>query len=802
MRDPIRLLASLKLSVILVVVLLVALAAGTMVESTQDSAAAGRLVYQAVWFRLLLAALAINTLCALIDRWPPTRQRIGFYLTHGSFLLILVGALSTEMLKTEGQLALWEGEQSETIVNPFNQAPHQLPFAVRLDDFQIDTYPGTRRPAMFRSRVTVVDPTAGSFPAVIEMNHELTWRGWSLFQSSYQMANGREMTVLSVSKDPGQTVVFVGYLFLLLGMTTVFVTRIRQAQARAHLLAAETAKHKSAAAPKTADKTHDKTADKKLPRAAALLLAAALLTGAALPAAAASAAPVPTATAPLPDASVVAAVRALPVQHDGRTMPLDTLAREACWQVTGKADGFLGADPVALTLAWAFDPEASAEQPVVRLGSGELASLVGLPAGTSHASFRQILSNPQVRALMSEARGRQQRGEPLSPVQEKATKLEERLLWMQGFFTRDSLSVVPPASGDGNGTWSALPAFVDSAPAFATWATAQRNQPPAAYPAFSVLHDEVTYNSVQPSRLAWWILLPTTLLSLGALRYRKRWLDWAATGGLVAGFAVMSWGILTRWEVAGRIPAANMYESMLFLGWGIGLFALVAALAIRHRLVIFNAAAMSALTMLLVDLLPVDPFIHPIAPVLSGTPWLAIHVPIIMVSYSVLALGVLIAHLQIGVEIFRPAKRESVERLNGLLYWYMHVGSILLAAGIITGSVWAASSWGRYWGWDPKEVWSLIAFLAYMAILHSRFDRQIGAFGVAAASIVAFWTVLMTYLGVNFVLASGLHSYGFGSGGLVSWMAGIGALEIVFLAAGYLAHRRNVAQHGPLLATV
>ena len=138
---------------------------------------------------------------------------------------------------------------------------------------------------------------------------------------------------------------------------------------------------------------------------------------------------------------------------------------------------------------------------------------------------------------------------------------------------------------------------------------------------------------------------------------------------------------------------------------------------------ILNAAAMSALTMALTDLLPIDPFIHPMPPVLSGTQWLAIHVPIIMVGYSVLALGVVVAHMQIGFERSRRRAAALALLMNDLLYWYMHVGSILLIAGIMTGSMWASSSWGRYWGWDPKEVWSLVAFLAYMAILHARFER-------------------------------------------------------------------------------
>jgi cytochrome c-type biogenesis protein CcsB len=259
---------------------------------------------------------------------------------------------------------------------------------------------------------------------------------------------------------------------------------------------------------------------------------------------------------------------------------------------------------------------------------------------------------------------------------------------------------------------------------------------------------------------------------------------------LVLGFAAMTWGLATRWQIAGRIPAANMYESMLFLGWGVGLFGVI-ALALRQRLLVANAAALGALAMLLADLLPIDAFIHPVMPVLAGTPWLAIHVPIIVISYSVLAMATGLAHMVVGVEVFAPARRELAQRFSELLYWYLHVGSILLITGILTGSIWAASSWGRYWGWDPKEVWSLVAFLAYMAILHARSDEQIRSFGVAASSIAAFWTILMTYLGVNFVLASGLHSYGFGSSNLVLVLAIVAVAELLFVGSGALAYRRR-----------
>jgi ABC-type transport system involved in cytochrome c biogenesis permease subunit len=244
-----------------------------------------------------------------------------------------------------------------------------------------------------------------------------------------------------------------------------------------------------------------------------------------------------------------------------------------------------------------------------------------------------------------------------------------------------------------------------------------------------------------------------------------------------------------------------------------------------------TASGMAALALILADKLPVDHFIRPIAPVLLDTVWMSIHVPIIMVSYSVLALAVLIAHVQIVATAVAPRRVEFANTIDGLHYWYVHVGSILLTAGIITGSMWAASSWGRYWGWDPKEVWSLVALLGYLTILHVRIDHErvpawgyaIGAllaavtfaliipqlkpitagkiwalggtlagmvilvlargqFATAAKSIICFWLIIMTYVGVNFVLGIGLHSYGFGTGAVAHYMFLLGGIDLGFVA--------------------
>jgi len=754
-------LASLKLTVVLLLVIAGVLSIGTIFESLKGAEAA-RGVYYAPWFLALEALFGLNLLAALIERWPRNKWRIGFALTHSSMLLILAGALMTLVFKVEGRLPIWEGQSSNVVYRDGGGggqevAPLELPFQVRLDSFEIDTYPGTRRPAMFRSRVVVVETGGAEHPAVIEMNRPMSFGGYSFFQSSYQIQGGREMTILSVSRDPGEAIVFLGYALLVAGMCVVFFTRLAQQRLNERLAAM------AAAAPVPG---------------AALFVAVAI--GFGLLAA-------PAGAAIVPDEARLDELRAIAVQHDGRTMPFDTQARNAVWEVTRKR-AWPAIDPVAMTLGWVMDSQGWSREPIIRL-SKEAAVAAGLPPATRYASFEQLVASTGLREAIGAAIGRQQNDEKPSSADKHLLQVRERLETLNDYFSGTALQVVPAAKpGD---AWQAIQPR--SAEELLGVVGRVRAAPPAHYPTPAAIARELLYNRVRSSRLAWWLLVPAALaagLTLGGDRFGLQWLARAA---LIAGFLVMTWGIATRWQIAGRIPASNMYESMLFLAWGVGLFGIV-SLFLRNRILIFNSAAMSALAMLLVDRLPMDSFVHPMPPVLSGTPWLAIHVPIIMVSYATLALVTFFGHVVVGVEIFAPARRDLARKWSQLAYWYIHVGSILLITGILTGSIWAASSWGRYWGWDPKEVWSLVAFLAYMAILHARFDKQIEDFGVAVGSIAAFWTILMTYLGVNFVLAAGLHSYGFGSSNLVTIMLAVAAVEVAFLVAGWMAVKRRLAQ--------
>jgi len=744
-------LASLKLAVILLVLLLVGLSVGTIVETRAGAETAGRLVYYAPWFLGLQGLFAINVALSLVDLFPWGKKRVGFVVVHASLLLIMVGASLTFFFKTEGTMGLWEGESASAIVQ---QAPdgkilsrHELPFTVKLEDFVLDTYPGTMRPAGFMSIVTITDrDTSQSFRARIWMNHELHYRGFALFQSSYQRAEGREATVLAVSKDPGQTVAFAGFITLVLGMILVMATRISQAKAREAL---EGAGRKA-------------------------LIALLMVAGAALAQA----------------QSNPEQLRRVPVQHDGRVMPFDTLARETVWTITGLRE-LQGQDPVTTLALWTADPRSTVSSPNIQLGSKALVQALEYPAGTTHASFIQLVRNPGLSQLLFKAQQAEMEGRPRQGVLQEAEKLQTRILAMKAVLFHEAIRPIP-VPGDPKAQWGVPEAITPE-----LLVQLMKGPRPADWPSVQKIDREIFYNHLNPARLSWIILLASLALTIAAWVRTSKLLDGLAFGALIAGFGMMSWGIGLRWSVGDRIPAANMYESMLFLAWGVGLFAIVAYLVLKNRIVVLNAAVMATLTMALVDLLPIDRFIHPIAPVLSGTPWLAIHVPIIMLGYSILALGVVVAHMQVGVTIFAPQRTELLDRMYDLNYWYTFAGSIFLIAGILTGSMWAASSWGRYWGWDPKEVWSLVAFLAYMAILHAKLDRMIGKFGVAAISIAAFQTILMTYLGVNFVLSTGMHSYGMGDSPVVMWMVIVALAEVLFLGWGVAAHRKSCQSMSP-----
>jgi ABC-type transport system involved in cytochrome c biogenesis permease subunit len=188
--------------------------------------------------------------------------------------------------------------------------------------------------------------------------------------------------------------------------------------------------------------------------------------------------------------------------------------------------------------------------------------------------------------------------------------------------------------------------------------------------------------------------------------------------------------------------------------------------------------------------------IDPLVPVLRDNFWLIIHVLTIVASYGALMLAWMLGNVGLTYYLFGNDRPDNVKPIALYIYRCIQVGVLLLAAGTILGGWWAAYSWGRFWGWDPKEVWALIALLGYLAVLHARFAGLIKTFGLIVWSVVSFSGVLMSWYGVNFVLGEGLHAYAFGSGGqpYVFTAVVINLAYVAFVVAVHKARQQSRTQ--------
>ncbi|HRO67481.1 MAG TPA: cytochrome c biogenesis protein CcsA, partial [Pseudobdellovibrionaceae bacterium] len=189
-----------------------------------------------------------------------------------------------------------------------------------------------------------------------------------------------------------------------------------------------------------------------------------------------------------------------------------------------------------------------------------------------------------------------------------------------------------------------------------------------------------------------------------------------------------------------------------------------------------------------------DPSLQPLEAVLRSNYWLVVHVMTITISYAAFFLAFVLGDIGLFYYLKDPAKnRPQIKGIVSAIYRSMQIGVAFLGPGIILGGVWADYSWGRFWGWDPKETWALIALLGYLAVLHARMTNWIKDLGMIITAVVTFSLVIMAWYGVNFVLGAGLHSYGFGAGGVEYVSAFIGAHLLFVLYVVVLQRGREKA---------
>ena len=246
--------------------------------------------------------------------------------------------------------------------------------------------------------------------------------------------------------------------------------------------------------------------------------------------------------------------------------------------------------------------------------------------------------------------------------------------------------------------------------------------------------------------------------------------------------AIQISGITLRVLISGRGPVTNMYETVMFSGLGALIIALIIFLFKKDLIYILAGLGYNILCLFMMKFSGgmLNENISPLVPVLRDNFWLSTHVTTIILSYAALALSWMISNITLFKQRFGKITKKEYRYNEGLIYTSVIVGTILLSTGIILGGVWADYSWGRFWGWDPKETWSLIVLLIYMALLHGRGTSWIKPHAFILACAAGFMSVMMAWFGVNYILAAGLHSYGFSEGGAI-FLGVFFLVQILFL---------------------
>jgi cytochrome c-type biogenesis protein CcsB len=243
-------------------------------------------------------------------------------------------------------------------------------------------------------------------------------------------------------------------------------------------------------------------------------------------------------------------------------------------------------------------------------------------------------------------------------------------------------------------------------------------------------------------------------------------------------------GLVLRGIILEHVPITNTYEALLWMGLVAVFAGAISQFFNRSGWYLACGLVVGGGSVLFANLVPLAQQMNMPPAVLRSNYWLTIHVVTTIASYGLLAVAAVLGHAYLIKEVLL-ARRERTRTpgTNALVvqtYRAMQMGVLLLTAGTILGGVWAADSWGRFWGWDPKETWALISIVVYFAMLHARYVGWLRDVGMAAAAIIGFLAIVWTFYGVNYVMATGLHSYGFGSGG-ERWVAMWGGIEVVFL---------------------
>ncbi|ANV98420.1 cytochrome C biogenesis protein [Helicobacter enhydrae] len=669
--------------------------------------------------------------------------------------------------------------------------PIVLPFAIALTRFTLDRYPGSHSPSSYASDVLVLDktstgtqthimPNASSFPFRIFMNNVLDYGGYRFYQSSYDQ--DEKGSILSVNKDPGKNFTYLGYFLLILGGIALIFSPNGRFRQLANFLQKQQITILLYAlmflVPQTslnAQETQEQYSTKEILQ-----------------------------NIQSRSQGFAQAFDSVLVQDfGGRIKPISTLATDAIHKIT-KTNNYKNFSNTQLLIGMMMFPHQFQQFKMIKISNPKLKNILGIPSDERYISFDNLFKDGTYVLQNYVEEANRKKPSMRDMFDKEVLNIDERANVAFSIYSGEILRIFPDTMG--SNTWRQPIQAIESAVQNGNTQEARKiatilqkyaqgfgkgvfqNQWNEALEAIAEIKNyqkeygsdlmisdtkiqyEIFLNEFNffhhltlPFILLGLILFGTTIVYILRDRSIPPKLTLFFYSALIILTSITTLALILRWYISNHAPWSNAYESMLYISWASAMSAIL--FFRKSNLAISAASFMSGISLFVADLGFMDPQIGNLVPVLKSY-WLNIHVSIITASYGFLGLCFILGCITLLLFILRSKRYKNIENtilsLHAINEMAMIAGLLLLTIGNFLGGVWANESWGRYWGWDPKETWALISIGVYGIILHLRFlGFKNMPFVFASSSVVGFLSVLMTYFGVNYYL-SGMHSYAAG----------------------------------------
>lgn len=750
-----------KIIFILYILVLVCMAAATIVEKSQGTDYAHAHYYGAWWFILIWAVLAALGAFYIIKRKVKCASTLALHL---SFIIILAGALLTHISAKRGMIHLRIGQPTDTYMAQDEEQgmkEEKLPFSLCLKKFEAKMHDGTNAVADYSSKFTVTDGDDKS-EGEVSMNNIYSHRSYRLYQSSYD-EDGKG-SVLAINADPyGIPVTYTGYALLFISLVWMLFD--------------------------------PKGGYRKLLKSP-LLKKGALMTALILSMGNIQTLHAESATGNLQNAvlpkETAEKFGELHILYNDRICPVQTFALDFCKKIYG-ARSYQGLTAEQVLSGWVFYGNTWANEPFIKIKSGEMKTAMNLPDYASlNTFFNREMGGYTIGQYVQEYYNGQQ-----DKFHQQAADIDGKIQIIMELREGISLKVLPytftknvkatkdhPFIKAGTTTWFSpvdkLPQAVEQQHAlyirnvfsllngdvkagnisrvnefFVKMKKYQEVSSGNSLPTATQYKAERINNAFPFATILFMANLTLGFIALFYTIYRMtkkreiKALNIALPILLGVSFLALTFGLALRWIISGNIPMSNGYESMLTVAWFVMLISIL--MQLRIRIVMVFGFLISGFFLLVSHINQMDPAIGQMMPVLNS-PLLSIHVSIIMMSYALLSLTFICGIMGICL-------RSHGEELQALSRIFLYPALTTMGFGIFIGAIWANVSWGNYWSWDSKETWALITFMIYAVVVHTQslpVFRKPLVYHIYIT--LAFLSIAMTYFGVNYFL-TGMHSY-------------------------------------------